>query len=134
MNIGKTAIQIVLVYLIYAILMGGSEALLLADQMEATMAMARPEPMMGLIYGAYLLGTIAFVVLYGKLIGHNCPKAGAFYGAMVGLIYVEMGMVNYGFLPMPTKVFVVNSVFILLASVISGAVIAKMQPATESAD
>ena len=120
MNTGKTLIQIVLVYIIYAVPMGGSEALLLAEEAAAIAeTMARPEPMMGLIFGAYLMGTIAFVLLYGKLIGHNCPKAGAFYGAMVGLIYVEMGMVNYGFLPLPTKVFIVNSVAITAASIIS---------------
>ena len=133
MNIGRTIAQIVAVYIVFAILMGGSEALLLAEYQETMMAMGRPEPMMGLIYGAYLLGTIAMVLLYNKLVASSEVGDGVFYGAMVGLIYVEMILVNYGFLPMPERVMMVNAIFIMIASIVGGIVIAKLQPADSGA-
>jgi tetrahydromethanopterin S-methyltransferase subunit G len=84
MNLGKYLLNVVVVFIAFGVLYGGSMALM-ADTFSAAKALMRPDEEIMMSTMAYHLAqTLAIVWLFNKAVGSGDLKAGAMFGAVVG--------------------------------------------------
>jgi len=85
MNIGKFILNVVVAFIVFGVLYTGGMALV-PDKFEAANALMRPDEEIMMATMAYhLVQTIVIVWLFDKAVGSGDLKAGAMFGAMVGL-------------------------------------------------
>jgi len=85
MNIGKFVLNVVVAFIAYGILYQGG-TMMIADQMESAKAMMNPdEEIMVATLAYHFVQTVVVVWLFDKAVGSGDMKAGAVFGAMIGL-------------------------------------------------
>lgn len=95
MNVGKFILNIVVAYILFAVLYTVAEMYIIADQMEAMKALMKPEEETMVVYLYYLVETIVFVWLFNKVVGSDNMKDAAVYGAMIGFYVSAAGAVMF---------------------------------------
>lgn len=85
MNVGKFILNVIVAFIVYGILYQGGMTLM-ADSFAAAKALMRPdEEIMMSVMAYHLVQTVVVVWLFGKAVGSGDLKAGAMFGAMVGV-------------------------------------------------
>jgi len=85
MNVGKFILNVVVTYVLFAVLYTALEMTVLKDQMAAMQPLMRPQEETTIIFFYYLVETVVFVWLFGKVAGGRPMQDGILYGVMLSL-------------------------------------------------
>lgn len=128
MSIGKFILNVVVAYLAYGVLYTAG-TMAFADQFGAMAPALKPEEAKFLPEMAYhLVQTIVVVWLFDKAVGSGDMKAGAMFGAMVGLYLLASDAIWYVSLAdFPQDARMVQGAMHLIVGAIIGVLLAFMQ-------
>jgi len=85
MNIGKFVLNVIVAFVVFGLLYQGG-TMIFADRFAASAPFTKPEEtIMVQALGYHFVQTVVFVWLFDKAVGSADMKAGAMFGAMVGL-------------------------------------------------
>ncbi len=125
MSIGKFVLNVVVAFVAYGVLYTLGQ-MAFADQFSATVAATNPEGLGALAYHG--VQTIVVVWLFNKAVGSGDMKAGAMFGAMVGLYLLASDAVWFETLKdFPGDARMVLGVMHLVVGAIVGVLLAFMQ-------
>lgn len=128
MSIGKFILNVVVAYLVYGALYT-TGTVVFADQFDAMMVALKPADTILMPEMAYhLVQTIVVVWLFDKAVGSGDMKAGALFGAMIGLYLLASDAIWYvSLLDFPQDARMVQGFLHLVVGAIVGVVLAFMQ-------
>ena len=125
MSIGKFVLNVVVVFVAYGVLYTvGTMAF--AEQFAAQANVVNPESMGILAY--HMVQTVVVVWLFNKAVGSGDMKAGAMFGAMIGLYLMASDSIWYeGLIDFPQDARVILSAMHIAVGAIVGVLLAFMQ-------
>ena len=128
MSIGKFVLNVVVAYFAYGVLYTIG-TMVFADQFGAMAVALKPEETILMPEMAYhLVQTIVVVWLFNKAVGSGDMKAGAMFGAMVGLYLLASDAIWYVSLAdFPQDARMVQGALHLVVGALVGVVLAFMQ-------
>ncbi|MCJ9428477.1 hypothetical protein [Kordiimonas marina] len=85
MNVGKFILNVVVAYVLFAVLYTAVEMWVLADQVAAMKPLMKDPAETTISYAYYLVQTIVFVWLFGKVAGGRTLMDGVTFGIMLAL-------------------------------------------------
>jgi len=125
MSIGKFVLNVVVAFIAYGVLYTAG-TMAFAGQFAAMQEVTNPESMGVLAY--HLVQTIVVVWLFNKAVGSGDMKAGAMFGAMIGLYLLASDAIWFESLKdFPGDARVVLGVMHLVVGAIVGVLLAFMQ-------
>lgn len=128
MSIGKFVLNVVVAYFAYGILYTAG-TMAFADQFGAMMVALKPADAILMPEMAYhLVQTIVVVWLFDKAVGSGDMKAGAMFGAMIGLYLLASDAIWYvSLLDFPQDARMVQGAMHLVVGAVVGVLLAFMQ-------
>ncbi len=115
-------------YVAYSVLYVGTMIGIFAELYTANMDLMRPQddPMAMYAYIGHFVQTIAVVLLFNKAVGSDDMKAGATFGALMGLYLAATDMTFYFSMKMSTAPLMTSVVLHIAIGAVIGVLLAKL--------
>ncbi len=128
MSIMRLVGTIVAAYIAYSVLYIGTMMGVFAELYTANLDMMRPQddPLVMYAYAGHLVQTIVVVLLFNKAVGSDDMKAGATFGALMGLYLAATDMTFYFGMKMSTTPLMTSIILHILIGAIIGVLLAKL--------